>query len=67
MYVFNILTFIDDNGVFPPFSNRAGDKFINNVSFTVSKVKKALSKVNFNCAVGPDRIPGTFYRQLSSC
>ena len=49
---------------FHPFVNRAGVNFINDVSFTFSKVKKALSKINFNCTAGPDRNPGTFYRQL---
>ena len=54
--------FIDDNGLFPPFANRAGKNFIYVVSFTVSKVEKALSKINFNCATGPDHIPDMFYR-----
>ena len=53
-------TFIDDNGLFPPYANRADHNFINNVSFTVSKAKKALLKINFICATGPDRFPGTF-------
>ena len=60
-------TFIDDNRLLPSFANRAGDNFINDVSFTISKVKKGLSKVNFNCAADPDRIPCTFYRWISSC
>ena len=47
-------TFIDDNGLFPPLANRAGENFKNDVLFTDSKVKKALTKINFNCAAGHD-------------
>ena len=40
-------TFIDDNGLFPPFANKADNNFINSVSFTVSKAVALLEFKNW--------------------